>query len=253
MGKSLKEALLDQYALLQERGLAPSELPPDDEAPLVVVESAPRGRVPSMRREYSDRTRDIDELGLELNAQFERDTRRVARRDHHPEEARERRRPRTAPRGRAPKRDELEFPAPPSLAGADRPRPQGGPRIPGAGPGRPAPMGGPRPPLMGRTALMQQRAELRRRDDEDIAEMRRLLGGLRGEPMDDPAMDDFSRGLEEETGALPPPHIVVEAIRESNSGDPRIIADAVRRYYRRARAARPAAAPPRRPVVAATA
>ncbi len=44
MGRSLKEALLGQYAALQEAGLAPTEVPQEDEAPLIVVESAPRGR-----------------------------------------------------------------------------------------------------------------------------------------------------------------------------------------------------------------
>ena len=90
--------------------------------------------------------------------------------------------------------------------------------------------------------MLQQRAEQRRRDDEDIAEMRRLLAEISGQEIDDPFMETFSRGLAEETGALPPPHIVVEAIRESRSADPRKIGDAVRAYYRR---------PKPRPLIAA--
>ncbi|MBV9543528.1 MAG: hypothetical protein JOY61_04050 [Chloroflexi bacterium] len=83
--------------------------------------------------------------------------------------------------------------------------------------------------------MMQQRAEQRRRDEEDIVEMRRLLGEISGQTMDEEAMETFSRALAEETGALPPPHIVVDAIRESQSADARKIGDAVRAYYRRRR------------------
>ena len=90
--------------------------------------------------------------------------------------------------------------------------------------------------------MLQQRAEQRRRDDEDIAEMRRLLAEFSGQEIDDQFMENFSRGLAEETGALPPPHIVVEAIRESKSAEPRKIGDAVRAHYRRPRP-RPAVAP----------
>ncbi len=104
--------------------------------------------------------------------------------------------------------------------------------------------------------MLQQRAEQRRREEEDIAEMRRLLGQFRGEEMDDAAMDAFSRALLEETGALPPPRIVVEAIRQAESANARRIADAVRAYYRRPRP-RPAGPsgppPPAQPPVAAPA
>jgi hypothetical protein len=98
--------------------------------------------------------------------------------------------------------------------------------------------------------MLQQRAEQRRRDEEDIAEMRRLLGELTGQPMDDAAMDSFSRALAEETGALPPPRIVVDAIREAQTADPRKIGDAVRAYYRRPRPMAPASPPPAPPVAA---
>ena len=76
--------------------------------------------------------------------------------------------------------------------------------------------------------MLQQRAEQRRRDEDDIAEMRRLLAEFGGQEVDDEVMETFSRGLAEETGALPPPHIVVEAIKESQSAEPRKIGDAVR-------------------------
>jgi hypothetical protein len=90
--------------------------------------------------------------------------------------------------------------------------------------------------------MLQQRAEQRRRDEDDIVEMRRLLGEYGGQPVDDEAMEIFSRALTDETGALPPPRIVVDAIKEAQSADPRKIGDAVRAYYRR---------PKPRPLVAA--
>jgi hypothetical protein len=99
-------------------------------------------------------------------------------------------------------------------------------------------MGGPmRPPP--RNNMLQQRADQRRRDEDDIIEMRQLLAEYSGQEIDDVFMEAFSRGLAEETGALPPPRIVVEAIKESKSAEPRRIADAVRAYYRRPRPQRP--------------
>jgi hypothetical protein len=93
--------------------------------------------------------------------------------------------------------------------------------------------------------MLQQRAEQRRRDEDDIVEMRRLLTEFGGESVvvDDEAMETFSRALAEETGALPPPRIVVDAIKEAQSADPRKIGDAVRAYYRRPRP-RPAMSSP---------
>lgn len=93
--------------------------------------------------------------------------------------------------------------------------------------------------------MLQQRAEQRRRDEDDIVEMRRLLAEYGGDSavVDDEAMETFSRALAEETGALPPPRIVVDAIKEAQSADPRKIGDAVRAYYRRPRP-RPAMSSP---------
>jgi hypothetical protein len=92
--------------------------------------------------------------------------------------------------------------------------------------------------------MLQQRADQRRRDDDDIQEMRRLLAEFSGQEIDDQFMETFSRGLLEETGALPPPRIVVEAMKESKSAEPRRIADAVRAYYRRPRPRPQTAQPP---------
>jgi hypothetical protein len=116
----------------------------------------------------------------------------------------------------------------------------GGPPLPGRG-------------VPSRTNMLQQRAEQRRRDEDDIVEMRRLLGEFGGQPVDDDAMETFSRALSDETGALPPPRIVVDAIKEAQSADPRKIGDAVRAYYRRPKprpvmAAAPAPAPEPQPV-----
>ena len=91
--------------------------------------------------------------------------------------------------------------------------------------------------------MLQQRAEQRKREEQDIAELRRLLAEHRGEEMDDAAMQQFENSMREETGALPPPHIVVEAIRQAGSADARKIGDAVRAYYR-SRRSRPAGPPP---------
>jgi len=93
--------------------------------------------------------------------------------------------------------------------------------------------------------MLQQRADQRRRDEDDIAEMRRLLAELGSQEVDDQVMETFSRALAEETGALPPPHIVVDAIKQSGSIDPRKIGDAVRAHYRRRQ--RPAGPPPGQP------
>ena len=90
MGQSLKEALLSQYAALQEAGLAPTEMPQEDDAPLVVVESAPRGRATRPCREAVDRYLESEDL----DNGFDRDRRRLPRRDHQRDElGRERRRP----------------------------------------------------------------------------------------------------------------------------------------------------------------
>jgi hypothetical protein len=92
--------------------------------------------------------------------------------------------------------------------------------------------------------MLQQRAEQRRRDEDDIVEMRALLAEYSGQEIDDQFMETFSRGLAEETGALPPPRIVVEAMKEAKSAEPRKIADAVRAYYRRPRPRPPMSPPP---------
>ncbi|MBI2755230.1 MAG: hypothetical protein HYX52_00825 [Chloroflexi bacterium] len=90
--------------------------------------------------------------------------------------------------------------------------------------------------MPGRSDMLQQRAEQRRREDLDIAEMRRLLSQYAGTEYDEAAMETFSKALAEETGALPPPRVVVGAITQVKTADPRRISDAIRAYYRRQRA-----------------
>lgn len=95
--------------------------------------------------------------------------------------------------------------------------------------------------MVGRTDMLQQRAEQRRREEDEITDMRRLLGEISGEEIDDAYMERFSQALTEETGALPPPGIVVSILKDVRSADPRIIGDGVRAFFRRRRApARPA-------------
>ena len=112
----------------------------------------------------------------------------------------------------------------------------GGPRPMG-----PSGPGGARPPS--RTNMLQERAEQRRRDDEAIAEMRVLLGQYSGAEIDDDYMERFSQGMQEEAGALPPPHVVVAAIKLSESAEPQMIADAVRTLNRRRPPVRPVQPP----------
>lgn len=255
VGRSLKEALLDQFELLQERGLAPSEVPREDDRPMIVVEASTPGQASRGRRDASDRFSEED--GLDVGAFDEKGRRRAPRREHHTEEARDRRRP-TRGRGREAGGPEAELllplgsePSGPPLRRA----PMGvGPRPVRPGMGAPRPLGPPRMPVPGRTEMLQQRAEQRRAEQEEISELRRLLGELSGQEVDDAALDEFSKALSEETGALPPPRIVVDAMKQVKSADPKRIGDAVRAYYRRPRT-RPAvagAAPALVPSVAAS-
>lgn len=243
MGRSLKDALLGQMALLEERGLAPSEVPQEEESAIVVVESGSRGgRATRTRREVTERYGEED-LGLDDG----REKRRLPRRDHRGEDAADRGARRGARPGRPHRRAGEEpgelLPPPPLLTPLDRgmrpgarPFSPGGPRPFRPGLGSPRP-GAPRPP--GRSEMLQQRAEQRRRDEDDIAEMRQLLAEYGGQEVDEPAMETFSQALAEETGALPPPRIVVAAIKHAKTADPRRIGDAIRAYYRRARSSRP--------------
>ncbi len=99
------------------------------------------------------------------------------------------------------------------------------------------------PGAEGRLAQAEARhAELKTRFGDAVV----LVHGQLRPEVKDAAMERFSRQLAEETGALPPPGVVVEAIKECRSAEPRKIGDAVRAYYRRRRA-RPMGRPAPRP------
>lgn len=97
--------------------------------------------------------------------------------------------------------------------------------------GRPAP----RPPSVSR--MLQHRAEQRRQETNQRDELRQQLCAVRGADVDEEGLKTFLDALEQETGALPPPQVVLEAMREASSDNPEAVGNAVRRYYRRARPA----------------
>ncbi len=92
---------------------------------------------------------------------------------------------------------------------------------------------GPRPPSQ--SDLLQQRAEQRRREQEQRDGVRGVLESVRGGEVDDDALNAFLGELTAETGALPPLGVVVEAMRTAGTDQVRAIGDEVRAYYRRPR------------------
>jgi hypothetical protein len=85
--------------------------------------------------------------------------------------------------------------------------------------------------------MLQHRAEQRRQETNQRDELRQQLGSVRGSEVDEDTLRDFLAALERETGALPPMHVVLEAVRDAGSDKPEAVGNAVRRYYRRARPA----------------
>jgi len=108
---------------------------------------------------------------------------------------------------------------------------------------------GPRPPSQ--SDLLQQRADQRRREQEQRDGVRAALEAVRGGPVDEEALNAFLSELTAETGALPPMGIVVEAMRTAGTDQVRSIGDEVRAYYRRPRQ-QPAAPRVEAPQVPAT-
>jgi len=222
VGKSLKEALLEQLEVLRERGLAPSDMPAEEEHPAVVYEAqAPelehRGRAARRPRVKGPAARPPSGKALGGAGAPPRNgpARPIER--HEREErgggGRERRqRPRGAPAGPLP-----VVGTPPSS--------------------RPQPAGGPAPRDVGRSALLQQRAEQRKRDTELRELVRIALSEVRTEPVDEQALIQFLDELSIETGALPPLNVVVEALRAAGTDNIRAVGDQIRAYYRRPRAA----------------
>jgi hypothetical protein len=90
--------------------------------------------------------------------------------------------------------------------------------------------------------MLRRNAERIQREQTDRGEIRQLLATYAGEEVDDAAVETFFSQLGVETGALPPLHVVLEALRNAGKSDPVEVADQVRQYYRRPRA-RAAASP----------
>ena len=233
MAKTLKEALLEQMATLQERGLAPGELPPE----------------PEDEPSYASYDDDFDRRSG--NGDRDGDPRRGGRKAARPRgrpampRVREQREFREAPRGGRERRerDSRESrPVPAELVGmapmapvrhAGPPRP---PAPPGP-PGSPAPFGprpmGPRP--ASRSDMLRRNAERIQREQTDRNEIRQILTTYAGEEVDDAAVETFFSQLGVETGVLPPLHVVLEALRNAGNANPVEVADQVRQYYRRPR------------------
>ena len=233
MGKSLKEALLEQLDTLRERGLAPNEVPLEDEAPAVFVDARStgslelRGRPAKRPRVKGPASRPPAPKSFAPPVLAERNgaARREGDRDDDEQPRRDRRaRPRGVGKGML-----VQQPSAPLL-------PQ--PPIGGPAPARPAPH------APGRSALMQQRAEQRRRDQEQRQQVGAALAEIRLAPVDEDELAAFLKDLSVETGALPPLNVVVEALHAANSADIRAVGDQVRAYYRRPRRSEPPAPAP---------
>jgi hypothetical protein len=252
VAKSLKEALLEQMATLQERGLAPGELPVEQEeehnyyshfdddsggrfggsggdreprrrggrAPRAGGAPAPRGGRPGT-----------------LRPREQRELREAPRREA-PRREREGRQPREIP-------SDLVGPMPSAPRPPMGPRPMG-PGGPG-GPPRPpmgggpmgGPMGGPRPPS--RADMLRRNAERMQREQQERTEIVGLLSGYAGEEVDEAGVEKFFGKLAVETGALPPLNVVLAALRNAGQADPTEVGNQVRLYYRKARSRAPQA------------
>jgi hypothetical protein len=216
--KSLKEALLEQLGTLQERGLAPSEVPESDEPEEPTFEAYNSGSGTALAtRPRSAKTRRPD----------------AARRPDQ-----------RSPRGRRDRfeggGDEFEDP---DRAGGRGKRPaksastrwrRSEPEMEMAA----SPIAAPAAPVS-RTDLLRERAEQRRREETDRQEIVDALQEFRGAPVDDDGVSAFFATLTEEVGALPPLRVVLHAIRAAQSDQPDKVGDQVRVYYRSARARRP--------------
>jgi hypothetical protein len=229
VAKTLKEALLEQMATLQERGLAPGELPPE----------------PEEEPSYAHYDEDFDRRSG--NGERDGDRGRGGRKGARPRartampprvrEQREFREPRGGRERR--ERDSRESrPVPSDLVGMAPmapPRPSGPPRP--AAPQAPRPMGpGGGPRVASRSDMLRRNAERIQREQVDRSQIQQLLSTYSGEELDDAAVETFFSELGVETGALPPLHVVLEALRNAGNAKPVDVADQVRQYYRRPRA-----------------
>jgi hypothetical protein len=259
MAKSRKEALLEKFSDLQELGIAPTAAPIEDEGPSVVVdagsetrrEGGGRRQRPSRAIDYEDEPRRGGDVPI-----------RPRSRPRRPERGE-----RSQPGGDRPRRGGeramgseqaaiFDAPLPPDRPVGPRPsgperarfgdrpptqnrppfgnRPGGGPRFGGPNDGG--------PPQAGVTDRLRQRAEERRRDEDQREQLQKLLVTVTGGEADAAAFDKFLADLTVEVGALPPLERVVEAVRLANSAEPAKVGDRIRELYRRPRP-RPAVLP----------
>lgn len=110
----------------------------------------------------------------------------------------------------------------------------GPPLRPGGPPafGQPGP-NGPRPAP--RSDLLRRNAERIQREQSERGDIRQLLSTYAGEELDDAAIEKFFVQLAAETGALPPLHVVLEALKNAGVANPAEVGNQVRAHYRRAR------------------
>jgi hypothetical protein len=283
MAKSLKEALLEKFADLQELGIAPTTAPPlEDEGPAVVVEMGPDsygesgGRRQRINRggAYDDdrgRGGDVPIRPRGARRGRERGERgrggpptsgeRFRRPDRGGERAALEGLPPPLPSGggprpgpRPPFGDRPAGPRPPFGDRPAGPRPPFGDRGPGGprppfgdrGPGGPPRrMGG--PPQMGTTERLQRNAEQKQREAGLREELMGLLASVGAVEATPEAYDKFLADLTVETGALPPLDRVVEAVKLANSIEAPKVGNAVRQLFRRPRP-RPAGPAPSAPI-----
>jgi hypothetical protein len=90
--------------------------------------------------------------------------------------------------------------------------------------------------------MLRRNAERLQQEQTDRAEIRTLLSSYSGEEADDAAMEKFFSQLAVETGALPPLHIVLEALQKAGNATATEVGNQVRLHYRRAKS-RPMPAP----------
>ena len=239
MAKTLKEALLEQMATLQERGLAPGEIPVEqEEEPSYAQyegESERRGnareRDGEQRRAAGGRTPRSRPRTAAPRLREQRELREPrGGRERRP--SRESRESREIPDGLVgPLPEATPRPAFRPSEGAPRPgfepRPMGPPGQfrPSFGGARPAP----------RSDMLRRNAERIQREQADRSAIQELLTGYNGEEADDAAMEKFFSALAVETGALPPLNVVLEALRIAGNADPVEVGNQVRAYNRRSR------------------
>lgn len=216
MPKSLKEALLEQLGALQERGLAPTEVPDEPEEPVFEAYNSGSGtalatRPRSAKARRPDARRVDQRPARGRRTQFEggggeefEDPDRAGGRGKRPVKSAGTRWRRSEP--------EMEMSAGPAAAPV---------------------------PAVSRTDLLRERAEQRRRDETERQEILNALQEYRGAAVDEEAIEAFFAALTEEVGALPPLRVVLHATRAAQTDQPDKIGDQVRVYYRSARARKP--------------